>query len=57
MISAELFINKLGGKCSNYSSCLFYPSLEFSVTYNKNWGKTMVKTEVLQAKGKTSALY
>ena len=37
-------------------SCLFYPSLEFSVIYNKNWGKTMLKTGGLHAKGKTSTL-
>ena len=37
-------------------SCLFYPSLESSVTYNLNGGKTMVKTGGLLAKGKTSTL-
>ena len=37
-------------------SWLFYPSLESSVTYNLNGGKTMVKTGGLLAKGKTSTL-
>ena len=54
-ISAELFfINKCHGKCS---SCLFYLSLEFLVTYNLNGGKTRVKTGGLQAKGKTSTFH
>ena len=38
------------------TSWLLYHSLEFSVYYSKKWGKTMMKTEGLQAEGKTSTL-
>ena len=35
---------------------VYFTHLEFSVTYNLNGGKTMVKTGGLLAKGKTSTL-
>ena len=54
-ISAELFFN-INATENVVVSCLFYPSLAFSVIYNKKWGKTMLKTGGLQAKGKTSTL-